>query len=86
MIRILSLAAVLAASPAMAHAKANPPESEKPASEKKICKRETATGSIMARVTCRTKAEWDAIATQSLVDRDRANDAVRSRSLVGQTR
>jgi hypothetical protein len=86
MIRILSLAAALAAAPTAVHAKAEAPKGEKPAAEKKICKRETATGSIMARVTCRTKAEWDAITAQSQADRDLANDAARSRSLVGQSR
>lgn len=86
MIRLLSLAAAVAAASTAVHAKTESPEGEKPAAEKKICKRETATGSIMSRATCRTKAEWDAITAQSQADRDRANDAVRSRSLVGQSR
>lgn len=86
MIRMLSLAAALAAAPTAVHAKAEAPKDDKRVAEKKICKRDTATGSIMSRVTCRTKAEWDAITAQSQADRDLANDAARSRSLVGQSR
>lgn len=31
--------------------------------ENKICRMETGTGSVMPRRVCRTKAEWDALAT-----------------------
>lgn len=50
--------------------------------DKKICKREVATGSIMQRRTCRTKAEWDAISargqsnTDSIRGEDRSNSKV----------
>ena len=32
-----------------------------PVKEKKVCRREMETGSIMPKSTCRTKAEWAAI-------------------------
>ena len=32
--------------------------------EKKICRKDVATGSVMVKKTCRTKAEWDALAAQ----------------------
>ena len=34
---------------------------EKPKAEKKICRRDVATGSIMAMRTCRTQTEWSQI-------------------------
>ncbi len=46
------------------------PAVEKPA-EKKICRSVAATGSIMGKRECRTKAEWDAIAERSRNDRDK---------------
>ncbi len=52
----------------------------KPAKEKKICRRDTATGSIMAKKTCRTQAEWDAITEQGRSDLDRVRAQDRSRS------
>jgi len=63
-----------------------PVEVSAPSKEKKICRRETATGSIMPRSVCRTKAEWNAITAQSQSDRDRLNDMERSKSLVDASR
>lgn len=51
--------------------------------EKKICRREVATGSVMAKMTCRTKAEWSQLAEQARKDLDRTRDMERSRSIVG---
>ena len=36
-----------------------------PPKERKICRSEAPTGSIMVRRVCRTKAEWDAINERS---------------------
>lgn len=46
-----------------------------PVKEKKICRAETATGSIMAKRVCRTKAEWARLAEQN----ERQNEAFRDR-------
>ena len=46
---------------------------------KKVCKTQTATGSIMPARTCKTKAEWEQIRQRSLAQleqlkRDQDND------------
>ena len=63
----LMLAVMTSAVPASAQesADASQPATEKPAKEKKICKTDVGTGSIMPKRTCRTKAEWDALTEQS---------------------
>lgn len=61
------------------------PTKEQP-KDKKICKRSVATGSVMVKSICHTKAEWDRIAAQSVDTRSRALEAERSRSTVGISR
>ncbi len=79
----ISLAVLLAAVPAAAFAvDADEPPVAQPDEEKVICKREVATGSIMSRRVCLTKAEWKAIEEQSKADLDRTRAMERSRSLV----
>jgi hypothetical protein len=51
----------------------------KPGKEKKICRRAVATGSVMMKITCRTKAEWDLISDRSQADLQRQRDMERSR-------
>ncbi|SKB40325.1 hypothetical protein [Sphingopyxis flava] len=83
MLRILSLAALLAGAPAAAQAAApDKASADKPDADKKICKREIATGSIMSRRTCHTKAEWDQLEARGKADLDRTRAMERSRSLV----
>jgi curli biogenesis system outer membrane secretion channel CsgG len=77
---LATFVAALAIAPAQAQESAGSTAS-KPAKEKKICKRSIATGSVMTKVTCRTKAEWDAMAAASQLDLDRTRDLERSRSL-----
>ncbi|KQN03872.1 hypothetical protein [Sphingomonas sp. Leaf25] len=57
MLTALFLAAALQTAPA-------------PPPEKKICRRDVATGTIMPRRTCRTRAEWAQIdaATSAMTD------------------
>jgi hypothetical protein len=50
--------------------------------EKKVCKSEAVTGSIMKKKTCRTKAEWDAMTAASRNDLDRLNAMDRSKANV----
>ena len=38
--------------------------------QKKVCKTQTATGSIMPTRTCKTKAEWETIRQRSLAQLD----------------
>jgi len=58
----------------------------KPAVEKKICKSEIPTGSIMPKRICHTRDEWAQIEGRSRSDLDRARDSDRSRSLVSGSR
>jgi len=55
---------------------------EKPTRDKKVCKRETTTGSIMPKNTCRTVAEWDEMTQQSLVAKEKWDQERRARDLV----
>jgi hypothetical protein len=62
---------------------ASQPAAEKPAKEKKICKTDTGTGSIMPKRTCRTKVEWDALTEQSRGNLDRSRNVTNGTSMVG---
>lgn len=64
MLTILLLAAAMQAAPA----------ADTPKPEKKICRREVTTGSIMARPVCRTKAEWMQIDNQNAANAGQALD------------
>lgn len=70
LVRVL-VAAALAAIGTAAVAQSASPE---PATEKKICRAETSTGSIMAKRVCRTKAEWARIAEQNERENQRFRD------------
>jgi hypothetical protein len=60
-IRTVLIAALLAAMPATAvSARETSDGADKPAKEKRICRRDPHTGSIMQRQVCKTRAEWDA--------------------------
>lgn len=78
---LIAFAASAAVPPAAA-----PTPTVKVAKEKRICRRDVSTGSIMPRSVCRTKSEWDAITAQSLSELDRARDDQRSRGMVGNIR
>jgi len=82
------LAATILASPAYASepAAGQAEAKAKPVKEKKVCKTDTATGSIMAKRTCRTKAEWAAMEEQAKSDMDRMRQMDQSKALVGATR
>jgi hypothetical protein len=54
--------------------------------DKKICKREIATGSVMPKRTCKTQAEWDAITAASKDSLDRRANNDRSGGIVGGAR
>ena len=71
--------AAVTSAPAAAQEKQDATAS-KPAKEKKICRRAIATGSIMAKTTCRTKEEWGALSERGQADLDRTRDQERSRS------
>jgi hypothetical protein len=73
---IVTAATALAlAAPAAAQESPNPTDTSAPAAkEKKICKRQIATGSIMSRPICHTKAEWAAISARNQADGDHLRD------------
>lgn len=86
MFRPIIVAAVTAAflsSAAIAETKNEPAE---PAKEKTICRKAVATGSIMSKRVCKTKAEWDAIEAASREDLQRTLDQERSKSMTGTMR
>lgn len=49
-------------------------ELTKPIKEKKVCRRETSTGSIMPSSTCHTAAQWAAIDSANGADLERQRD------------
>lgn len=61
-------------------APASPPAPEKPKAEKKICRRDAATGSIMTMRTCRTQADWSRIDAAAA---DVTAEALRQRANAG---
>ncbi len=73
MLTTLLLATMLQASPAQ-------PAAEKPKPEKKICRRDVATGSIMAMRTCRTQTEWSQVDAAAA---DVTAEALRQRANAG---
>ncbi len=56
------------------------PAAEKPKPEKKICRRDAATGSIMTMRTCRTAAEWSQVDAAAA---DVTAEALRQRANAG---
>lgn len=87
MIRKIGLAVLLATAPVVTFAMGSDKSSvDKPDGDKMICKREVATGSIMSRRICHTRAEWKAIEDQGKADIDRTRAMERSRSLVNGNR
>jgi hypothetical protein len=48
-------------------------KSAKPAKEKKVCRRDMDTGSIMPKTTCHTAAEWVTIDAQNQQNADQLN-------------
>ena len=80
-----ALAALILASPAAASGPAQK-DADTAKAEKKICRSETATGSIMKKRTCRTAAEWAALNSQAQNDLDRVRQQDTSRQTVQQSR
>jgi hypothetical protein len=75
---------MLAAAPAVSYAAASDKaSSDKPDTEKKICKRETTTGSIMSRRICHTRAEWEAMTAQSKSDLQKVRNIELTHQQVG---
>jgi hypothetical protein len=86
-IRLFPLALLMATVPAAGYTMApDQASADQPAPEKKICKNQVVTGSIMSRRVCHTKAEWNALEAQAKADLDRTRDMERSRSMVGGNR
>jgi Spy/CpxP family protein refolding chaperone len=69
---------VLASSSAFAQASSTPQIGEIKHKEKKICRQETDTGSIMPHSTCHTKAEWDQIEQVEQANADQYRDVRRN--------
>lgn len=55
---------------------------EKNERDRKVCKNETPTGSIMQKRTCRTVAEWEEAAQKSLVFKEKMDQERRARDMV----
>ncbi len=67
-VRCIVAALALLTAPALA----DEPNPATPTPEKKICRAELVTGSIMNRRTCRTKSEWAEIAARNAQATSRA--------------
>lgn len=83
---ICALVAVAAPASAFEATDAAQPPAAKPVKEKKVCRTETGTGSIMPKRTCRTRAEWDALTQQSQDNLQRSRDVNRGTSMVAGNR
>lgn len=83
MFRLAMLAVVLAATPSVpAYAQDAAPAAAEPApnKDKKVCRRQVATGSVMPKSVCRTVAEWDRLTEKGKGDLERHQNMERSRS------
>lgn len=54
--------------------------------DKKVCKTQVATGSIMPKRTCRPKGEWEEIRTRSLARLERLKEEERTRAFIEENR
>lgn len=50
------------------------PAPQQPVKEKKICRSETGTGSIMPKTVCRTKEQWQRLTAENRADAQRLRD------------
>ena len=79
--RYLPFVALLALSaPALAEETAAPAKEQK---EKKVCRRDVNTESILPRSVCRTKTEWSKIDAAKQKQTNRDTDAMRNRGTTG---
>jgi len=53
---------------------------------RRICRREVQTGSVMSRRVCRTRSEWNRAAARAQNDLDRMRQQETARGIVGQSR
>jgi hypothetical protein len=82
-------AALVSSVPASAdqNASAQPRAQRATDPQKKICREDNIqTGSIMPKRTCKTQAEWDALAAKSQSNVDDLRDQNHSRDMVGGNR
>ena len=75
--------AVLALSASPAVAQQTQDAKAEAVKEKKICRSDTGTGSIMSKKTCHTKAEWEQLAQAAAKDMDRTRDDDQARQQIG---
>jgi len=54
--------------------------------QRKVCKRDVDTGSIMPKRICKTQAEWNAITSRGQLNVDQMRDQMKSRDMVGGSR
>jgi hypothetical protein len=80
--RRLIVLAIACAVPGVSFAQSTTPvpAAEAPAKEKKICRREESTGSIMAQRICHTKGEWVQIDAANQKSADQFSNARRNSS------
>jgi hypothetical protein len=85
---LLAGAALVSSAPASADQNANAqPRAQRVVDpQKKICKEDMQTGSIMPKRTCKTQAEWEAMTARGQWNMDGLRDQDRYRSMVGGNR
>jgi hypothetical protein len=79
----ISLALFIVAPQSATNAQTGEPGAAKPVKEKRVCRRETPTGSRLAIRTCRTAAEWEAIDRENATQADREVDRIQTMSKGG---
>jgi hypothetical protein len=81
-------AALVSSVPASAdqNATAQPSAQRAPLPQKKICREDVETGSIMPKRTCRTQTDWDALAARSQAKLNDMSDQSKGRDRVGGSR
>jgi hypothetical protein len=63
-----------------------PAQSATADAQKKVCKREVDTGSVMPKRICKTLAEWNAMTSRGQSNLDQMREQSHSRDMVGGSR
>ena len=82
-LKITLLGSFCLSSAALAQVPPGTPAPVAPVKEKKICRSEVPVGSIMAKRTCLTKAQWAALDGRRGEQAEKAIDYVRERASAG---
>ena len=74
MLFLFASALLATAAPGDSAPAAGPAPAAKPVKEKKVCRSDVSTGSIMPKTTCKTQSEWDALGAANRGAREQMTD------------